>query len=210
MLDDLEQFKNCIVHLDEDCIFNSLEKLIKYVSSEDILRKAIEAMEILGEKFSNGEIYIPELVYAAEIFEKIVNKIKPYLKVEMRGKGRIVIGTVEGDIHSLGKNLVTTMLRIAGFEVIDLGVDVPCEKFIRAIEEYKPDVLGMSALMTTTMINQRKVIEELRRRGLRDKVKIIVGGAPVTEKWAREIGADAYARDAFEAVRRISELIEKD
>jgi len=131
-------------------------------------------------------------------------------KVETRGKGRIVIGTVEGDIHSLGKNLVITMLRIAGFEVIDLGVDVPCEKFIQAIKEYKPDVLGMSALMTTTMINQRKVIEELKRRGLRGEVKIIVGGAPVTEDWAREIDADAYARDAFEAVRKISELIEKN
>ena len=206
----LNELKNCIINGDTDKIEEIVRKALNQgFKPEEIINKGIEAMNIVGEMFEKGEVFIPEVMIAAEVFKKMFETVKPYLKTEVKGKGRVVIGTVEGDIHSIGKDLVATMLQIAGFEVIDLGVDVSTEKFIEAIEKYKPDVLGMSALMTTTMINQRKVIEELKKRGLRNKVKVIVGGAPVTEEWAREIGADAYAKDAFEAVRIVERLIKE-
>jgi methylmalonyl-CoA mutase cobalamin-binding domain/chain len=123
--------------------------------------------------------------------------------------GKIVIGTVQGDIHDIGKSIVAAMLKATGFEVQDLGVDVSPEKFVDAVKKYNPQVVGMSALLTTSMLEQRKVLEELRAAGLRDKVKVMVGGAPVTKAWANEIGADAYGEDAFEAVTRSKLLVGK-
>jgi methylmalonyl-CoA mutase cobalamin-binding domain/chain len=127
----------------------------------------------------------------------------------LRPFGRVVIGTVEGDVHDIGKNLVITMLRANGFEVIDLGVDVPPKRFVEAVKQYKPDIVGMSALLTSTMVNMKRVIEALEEEGLRSSVKVIVGGAPITEKFAREIGADAYGENAVTAIEICKKLVEE-
>jgi len=134
----------------------------------------------------------------------------PRLSSRVGGRrGLVVIGTVRGDIHDIGKNLVALMLRVNGFAVVDLGVDVSPERFVEAVEKYRPDIVGMSALLTTTMLEMRNVIDALKSAGLRDKVKVIVGGAPVTEEFAREIGADAYGRDAVDAVEKCIRLLER-
>ncbi len=211
MKDLINKLKIAIIEGDEEVALKVTKELLeKGIDPKLIIEQALEpAMKIVGEKFEREEYFIPEVMLAAEVFKKVMEFLKPHLSQEVGGKskGRVVIGTVRGDIHELGKNLVATMLSVAGFEVIDLGVDVSPEKFIEAVEKYRPDVLGLSALMTTTMIEQKVVIEELKRRGLRDKVKVIVGGAPVTEEWAREIGADGYAANAYEAVRLVKKLL---
>ena len=168
------------------------------------------AMRVVGEKFERGEYFLPELVEAGDLFNEVMEEqLLPLIEREARGErvGRVVIGTVKGDLHDIGKNLVAVMLRVNGFEVIDLGVDVPPERFVEAVREYKPDIVGMSALLTTTMLEMRNVIDALKAAGLRDKVKVIVGGAAVDEEFAREIGADAYAENAVEAVRKCLELV---
>jgi len=211
MEDLINKLKVAIIEGDEEEALKVTKELLERgIDPKLIIERALEpAMKIVGEKFEREEYFIPEVMLAAEVFKKVMEFLKPHLGQEVgeKSKGRVVIGTVRGDIHELGKNLVATMLSVAGFEVIDLGVDVSPEKFIEAVEKYRPDVLGLSALMTTTMIEQKVVIEELKRRGLRDKVKVIVGGAPVTEEWAREIGADGYAANAYEAVRLVKKLL---
>ncbi|MEM1574876.1 MAG: corrinoid protein [Nitrososphaerota archaeon] len=164
----------------------------------------------LGNMYENGEAFLPELVMGAEIMKRAVEIIKPELekrKEERKKLGKVMLATVEGDIHDIGKNLVALMLWINGFEIIDLGVDVPAKEIIEKIKELKPDVLGLSALLTTTLLEQKRVIEELERTGLRKNVKVIVGGAPVTEEWAKKIGADGYAPDAVKAVGKVRELL---
>ena len=136
--------------------------------------------------------------------------LEPYLKAgDMKAAGKVVIGTVRGDLHDIGKNIVVMLLRAANFEVIDLGVDVSPEQFVEAVKKYNPDIVAMSALLTTTMIEMENVIESLKKSGLRDKVKVIIGGAPVTPEFARKIGADAAAKDAVEGVRICSEWMKK-
>uniref|UniRef100_A0A7C3WLF9 Cobalamin-binding protein n=1 Tax=Thermofilum pendens TaxID=2269 RepID=A0A7C3WLF9_THEPE len=168
----------------------------------------VPAMRRVGELFERGEYYIPELVLSAEAFRAAMEEVRPALRGgEAPARAVVVLGTVRGDIHELGKNLAAVVFEAEGFEVVDLGVDVPPEKFAEAVERYGARVVGMSALMTTTMLEQRNVIEELRRRGLRDRVIVVAGGAPVTEEWVREIGADVWGRDAFEAVATVKKLL---
>ncbi len=185
------------------------ELVEKGVEPDVIVREALEpAMRVVGELFESEEYFIPEVLLSAEAFKKSFEVVRErLLKKSFRRLGRIAIGTVRGDIHELGKNLVATMLTVAGFEVIDLGVDVAPEDFVKAVRDYGVDAIGLSALMTSTMVEQRVVIEELERRGLRDCVKVVVGGAVVNEEWARSIGADGYARDAFEAVHVFKKLL---
>ncbi len=203
-----EVLATALSNLEEEKVLETVRNLLsKGIDPRDILNALREGMDRIGKMFEVGEAFIADLVIAADIFKKAVEIIKPHLKVVERGKGRVVIGTVEGDIHDIGKSLVALMLEISGYEVIDLGVDVTADKFAEAIEKYKPDIIGMSALMTTTMLNQKKIIEELKKRGLRDRVKIIIGGAPTTEEWAREIGADAWGSDCFDAVKKVKELL---
>ncbi|MEM2744609.1 MAG: corrinoid protein, partial [Nitrososphaerota archaeon] len=174
------------------------------------LSKGLKEVGLLYEK---GEYYIPHLMIAAEIFKENIEKLKPFLSTkETKSKtlGKVLIGTVKGDLHDLGKNLVAIMLSINGFEVIDLGKDVPTELFIEKIKEHNPDVLGLSALMSTTMYEQKNIIKALEDSGLRSKVKVIVGGAPVTKEWAEEIGADGYAENAIEAVKIVKNLLKKN
>lgn len=168
----------------------------------------IAGMNIVGIKFKNNEVYVPEVLIAARAMKAGMEILKPILtETGIEPIGKVVIGTVKGDLHDIGKNLVKMMLEGGGFEVIDLGTDVSAEKFLEAVNQYHPDIVGMSALLTTTMPNMKTVIEELKNTGMRDKVIVMVGGAPVTDQYVKEIGADGYAKDAASAVEKAKELI---
>ncbi len=202
----LKELKNAVLNYDVEGAVEAAKKVLKegvdpIMAIEEGLASGIREV---GDKYGAGEVFLTELMMAAEAMKAAVEVLKP--EILKRGSslktlGKVLIGTVEGDIHDIGKNLVATMLMVNGFEVIDLGADVPVEVFVQKVKELKPNILGMSALLTTTMPKQKEVIEKLREEGLRDKVKVLVGGAPVTEEWAREIGADGYAPNAIEAVK---------
>jgi 5-methyltetrahydrofolate--homocysteine methyltransferase len=178
-------------------------------SPEVVLKQGlIQAMERIGVKFKNGEIYIPEVLIAARAMHAGMDVLKPILsKSNTPMVGKVVIGTVKGDLHDIGKNLVIMMFEGGGFEVVDLGVDVSPEKFVVAIEKHRPQVVAMSALLTTTMREMKTTLDAIVKAGLRNQVKAIVGGAPLTEKFAKEIGADGYAPDAASAVQVAKSLI---
>jgi len=168
----------------------------------------IPGMGIIGELMKNGEMYLPDVLQSAGAMKSALAILNPLLQQQgIESSGKIVLGTVKGDMHDIGKNLVGIMLQGAGMEVIDLGVNVPPEKYLEAIQTHKPHVVGLSALLTTTMMTMKKTIEVISNAGARDQVKIIVGGAPVNDRFAAEIGADAYARDAASAVGKVKELI---
>ena len=170
---------------------------------KEILDQALTpAMDIVGEEYERGDRYVPEMLISAEAMKGAMAQLKPLLAaVGVEPRGRIVIGTVEGDLHDIGKHLVAMMLEGAGFEVTDLGVEVTAEAFVQAVRERNPDVLAMSALLTTTMTSMPVVINALKEAELRDKVKVIIGGAPVTQAYADQIGADGYAPDAAGAAK---------
>ena len=178
------------------------------VSPEIILNKAlIAAMDDVGQRFAEGEFFVPEMLVAARAMQAGLNLLKPHLtETGVKSAGRVAIGTVKGDLHDIGKNLVVMMLEGAGFEVEDLGTDVDPSKFSEAAMN-GAQVIGMSALLTTTMGSMSDVIEAVENVNMRDKIKVIIGGAPVTDAFAREIGADAFAPDASSAVRIVRELI---
>lgn len=179
------------------------------IDADDILQNGLIAgMDIIGEKMESGEMFIPEVLMAGQAMAASVEVLKPLLAAGgTSSAGKIVIGTVKGDLHDIGKNLVVMMLESAGFEVIDLGVDVEPEIFIEAVRDNKPDILGLSALLTTTMPWLKKSVESIVESGLRDNVKIMVGGAPVNQAFADEIGADAYAADAGSASKAAKALL---
>lgn len=178
-------------------------------SAETILKEGlIPAMDQIGVRFKNSEIFIPEVLIAARAMHAAMSILKPILsKSTTTLAAKIIIGTVKGDLHDIGKNLVIMMLEGGGFEVVDLGIDVPAQKFIEAINEHHPQVVGMSALLTTTMREMKNTIQAVEEAGLRRQVRMIVGGAPLTEKFAREIGADGYAKDATSAVDLVKFLL---
>ncbi|MEN3203071.1 MAG: corrinoid protein [Atribacterota bacterium] len=178
-------------------------------SPQEVLNDGlIKGMNEVGVKFKANEIYVPEVLIAARAMKAGMEILRPKLvETGVEPVARMVIGTVKGDLHDIGKNLVAMMMEGAGFEVIDLGIDVPAEKFIQAVREHKPQIVGMSALLTTTMIQIRENIKAFREAGIRDTVKIMVGGAPVTQKFADEVGADGYAPDAASAVDKAKELL---
>ncbi len=175
----------------------------------DVLNKGLLAgMDVVGEQFRVREIFLPDVLLAARAMYAGLEVLQPLLARDgVPTAGTVVIGSVKGDLHDIGKNLVGIMLKGAGFAVVDLGNDVPPERFVEAAEESGAQVIGMSALLTTTMAGMRQVVELVERRGLAPRVKTIVGGAPVTEAFAREIGADAYAFDAASAVERVRALV---
>ena len=179
------------------------------VKADEILQLGLlTAMEVIGERFRTGEAYIPEVLLSARVMNEAVQVLEPHLTAGQSGaKGRVMIGTVKGDMHDIGKNLVITMLRGVGYEVKDLGVDVPAGKFVEEVRGYRPDILGLSALLTTTMPQMKLVIKALDDAGLRKGMKVIVGGAPVNEKYARDIGADGYAHDAGGGVKLAERLL---
>lgn len=167
-------------------------------------------MQVVGDKFECDEYFIPDLMMATQAMKAAMKVFEPVLlerKEQREVLGTVVIGTVEGDIHEIGKSLVATMLSAAGFQVHDLGVDVPVNEFVKQVQETDANIVGLSALLTTTMRNQEAVIEALKEAGLREQVKVIVGGAPTDPDWAQTIGADAYAENANEAVGVVKQLI---
>ncbi|MGE5777378.1 MAG: corrinoid protein, partial [Chloroflexota bacterium] len=162
----------------------------------------------VGALFEAGEYFVPEMLISARAMQSGMAILKPYLQqTDVKSSGKVVIGTVKGDLHDIGKNLVVLMLEGAGFEVRDLGVDVPVEKFVQAVQEEKPDIVAMSALLTTTMPMMKQTVDALCSAGLREKVRVIIGGAPITEAFAHEIGADGFSQDASRAVSVAKALV---
>ena len=197
--------------LDKTVVELTKEAVKKQILPSEILNDGLVAgMNVVGEKFKNHEIFLPDVLLAARAMNRAMEVLKPLLiKDGIPNKGKIVIGSVKDDLHDIGKNLVAILLKGAGFEVIDLGNDVPAEKFIRVAREEKADVIGMSALLTTTMPTMRKVVDMVKDEGLYGKVKIMVGGAPVSKAFAQEIGADAYSYDGANAVETVEGFFAK-
>lgn len=164
-------------------------------------------MNVVGEKFSTGEYFIPDMLASAEAVDEGMKLLRPLLeKANVETKGKFLIATVKGDIHDIGKNIVGILIKGSGYEVQDIGIDVPEDKIVEAVREEKPDFLGLSALLTTTMTEMPVVIEALKEAGLRDSVKVLIGGAAVSDEFAKEIGADAFCADAFQAIKVMEEL----
>jgi len=212
--------------MDKDTIFKAAAESI-LVCDEDMAFKAIKDAEEngvdllelltqgysagireLGDMFGMGEIFLPELIYSTEVMKKVTADIEGKLNITDRPKkGKMVIGTVAGDVHDIGKGIVCSLVKSNGIEVYDLGREVPAEAFVDKAEEIGADYIGSSALLTTTMTEQKRIEEILKERGIRDKYKTMVGGAPVTKRWADKIGADAYCEDAAESVKVILEWV---
>jgi len=213
MSDELfEQMKQSVIDGEvEDAERLAQEGLDAGIPAGDVLDKGfVKGIEEVGDLFGRGEFFLPELVQGAEAMKAAVAVLQPALDASAEGRktlGKAVAGTVAGDIHEIGKTIVCSMLSVAGFEVTDVGCDVAVETFVAKVEETKPDLLLLSALLTTTMPNQQKTIEALKAAGLRDGVKVMIGGAPTTRAWADEIGADGYAEDAIEAVETAKSIL---
>ncbi|NCO24029.1 MAG: cobalamin-binding protein [bacterium] len=189
-------------------------ELVKQALEENLTPKKIledgliKGMSIIGEKFKKNEVYVPEVLIAARAMHAGMDVLRPKLvETGVKNIGKVAIGTVKGDLHDIGKNLVKMMLEGAGFEVVDLGVDVSVDKFVEAVKEHQPNIIGMSALLTTTMVNMPEVIKALDIAGLRDKVKVMVGGAPITQNYANQIGADGYSPDAASAADKAKTFV---
>ncbi len=177
--------------------------------AKSILDKGlIAAMDEVGDRYSKGLIFVPQMLRSAKTMQECMKLLQPlFQEGDVTSKGKVLIGTVKGDLHDIGKNLVGMMMGGAGFDITDLGVDIPPEKFVQKIQELEPDIVCMSALLSTTMPSMSRTIEAMQKAGVRDKVKVMIGGAPVTEKYAREIKADSYASDAGSAVSKAKELL---
>lgn len=169
------------------------------ISPSLIVSKGIaKGMEAVGKKYENKEYFLAELLIAGQIMNRVLEVLEPYLEMEKtEAPGKIVIGTVKGDLHDLGKSIVITLLKSAGFDVYDLGIDVPTEKFVEKVKETKADILAVSALLTTSMMEMKNVIDALKKAGVRESIKVIIGGHPTSQEFAEEIGADAYGETAF-------------
>jgi 5-methyltetrahydrofolate--homocysteine methyltransferase len=177
--------------------------------ARDILDKGlIAAMDEVGGRFTKGQMFVPQMLRSAKTMNECMTLLEPFFQEgDITPKGKVLIGTVKGDLHDIGKNLVSMMMEGAGFEITDLGVDVSPENFAQKAQEVEPDIVALSALLSTTMPAMRQTIEALHKAGIRDKVKVMIGGAPVTEKYAQEIEADSYASDAGSAVNKAKELL---
>jgi len=184
------------------------KELVKEVNPKLLLEDLTEGMRELGQKFERLEVFLPELMVAADALEQVTAIIEPLLESEdIVEKEKVVMATVKGDVHEIGKNIVSMVLKANGFEVIDLGKDVSATNIIKTAQENEAKIIGLSALMTTTMPSQKEVIDLLKDMGLRDKFKVLVGGAPVSKNWADSIGADGYAEDAFKTVDLVKSIL---
>jgi len=206
----LDKIKQAVIAGEMDGIAElTNQALAQGIGARDILDQALTpAMDIVGEEYERGDRYVPEMLISAETMKASVAILKPLLvEAGVEACGKVVIGTVEGDLHDIGKDLVAMMLEGAGFEVINLGAEVTAEEFLKAAKEHNPDIIGMSALLTTTMIHMPEVIDALQQAGLRQQIKVIIGGAPVTQGYADKIGADGYAPDAASATKLAKSLL---
>lgn len=207
---DLDLIPQALVAMDEERLMKLIDKALNQgIPAKEILNAGlILGMDIVGEKMESGDMFIPEVLKSAKAMSGAVEILKPLLGEEgIRAAGKVVIGTVKGDLHDIGKNLVVMMLESAGFEVHNLGVDISPEDFVKAIKEKKPNFLALSALLTTTMSMMKQTIDAVTESGLREQIKVMIGGAPVTQKFASEIGADGYAPDAGSASKLAKSLI---
>ena len=207
---DLDALKEAVINGDaKGCTALTEVAIQAGHSPQKILTEAlVPAMQVVGDKFRCNEVYVPEVLVAARAMKKSLGLLKPLLtQTGAKPVGTAVIGTVKGDLHDIGKNLVCMMLEGAGFEVIDLGADVAPEKFVQVAKDTKAQIVGISTLLTTTMLGMKDVVQALERADLRTKVKVMVGGAPVTQSFADEIGADGYGESAAEAVDKAKELL---
>jgi len=210
MSDTLQQIKDAVITRQraeiEGLVTRAIEEGIEPKSIID--HGLISAMDVIGQLFSDSEIFVPEMLVSALTMKLGLDRVKPFLKSEeSEPKGTIIVATVKGDIHDIGKNIVKMMLEGAGFEVVDLGVNLTVENLIEQIESIEPDILGLSALLTTTMPEMKRAVQEIQAKGLKEKLKVMVGGAPVSNSFAEEIGADGYGADAAEAVVLARQLI---
>ncbi len=209
---DLENIGNAVIEGNVDTVKELTNKALEDGQEPLSIIKdgLIGGMNVVGKRFKAGDMFVPEVLMAAKAMKSGMEIVKPLLtEGDMPSAGKIMIGTVSGDLHDIGKNLVGMMVESAGLELINLGVDISAEEFAEEVKKHKPDVLGMSALLTTTMLEMKNTIEVLEEQGLRDNIKIIVGGAPVTQDFADEIGADGWAADAASAKDLAIELIGK-
>jgi len=207
----MEELQQSVIHGRQQNVVQLTEQLLERgIPAGEILRDGLlSGMKEVGRRFEEGEFFIPEMLLAARALNAGLDLLKPLLEdSDVEPVARVVLGTVKGDIHDIGKNLVAIMLRGGGFEVIDAGVDVSPDRFVELVRETQADVVGLSALLTTTMPSMQDTVDALVAHGLRDKIKIMVGGAPVTEAYAKQIGADGYARDASVAVRLAAQLVQ--
>ena len=210
-MSDLRRISEALVAMNEKKVKELVrEALDKGVLAKEILNEGlIPGMDIVGEKMESGDMFIPEVLMSAKAMSAAVELLKPLLGDEgLSAAGKVVIGTVKGDLHDIGKNLVVMMLESAGFEVHNLGVDIGPEDFVKAIKEKEPNLLALSALLTTTMSMMKQTIDAVTESGLRERVKVMIGGAPVTQKFADEIGADGYAPDAGSANKLAKALLQ--
>jgi 5-methyltetrahydrofolate--homocysteine methyltransferase len=206
----LEQIKDCILSFDRDSITARIQEALDTgIQPEKILNEGmIAAMNEVGRLFEEGEFFVPEMLMAAKTMQTGMTVLKPQLmQAGITSAGKVVLGTVQGDLHDIGKNLVGMMLEGGGYEVVDLGVDVPPERFVEAAQTGNPNIIALSALLTTTMQSMKSTIDALTKSGIRNTIKIMVGGAPLTDEYARGIGADGYAPDASRAVKLAKLLI---
>ena len=210
---DLKELKESVIKGDMKNTQDLVSQALKEgTEAGNILKESlIPAMDEVGTRFEKGDYFVPEMLIAARAMKAGIEILKPLLADSgVESAGKVIIGTVKGDLHDIGKNLVGLMLEGGGFEVIDLGTDVSGEKFIEAVKSEKPHIIGMSALLTTTMSSAVEVIQSLEKEGLRSEVKVMFGGAPVTQAYVEQIGADGYAPDAAVAVKKARELLQKD
>ncbi len=208
----VSKLREQLLTFDIDKFTATVKNLLKEgLSPVEVVNALTEVLKEVGRKYENGEMFLIHLVSVGDMTKRVTSEVlEPLLKIgsgQRNSLGRIVIGTVAGDIHDIGKTIVATMFFSAGFEVFDLGRDVSVEEFVRKAEETNADIVAMSALLTTTLPVQREIVEALKKSGLRNRVKILVGGAPATAKWAEEIGADGYAGDPIEAIKVAKRLL---
>jgi 5-methyltetrahydrofolate--homocysteine methyltransferase len=212
MSDQYKSIYQGVMEGDQDAVKENVTKALEAgLNAEEILNEGmISAMTEVGRLFEEGEFFVPEMLIAARAMQGGMAILQPALaEADVQPKGKVAIGTVKGDLHDIGKNLVAMMLEGAGYEILDLGTDVPPEKFLEAAKTQNVDVVALSALLTTTMPSMADTVEALDDGGLRDKVKVIIGGAPVTTEYAEKIGADGYSPDASQAVRVTNQLLGK-
>jgi methylmalonyl-CoA mutase cobalamin-binding domain/chain len=206
-----EDLINAIVDIDEDRVYELVKELTnEKIAPQEIISILREGVEIIGDKFNKKEYFLTELVMAGEIFTQSAKILEPAMKKEVKGdipRETVVVGTVQGDVHDIGKNIFVTLLKSAGFNAIDLGVDIPPEKFIEKVKETNAKVIAYSGLLTIAMESMKATTEALKEAGLRDKIKIIIGGLPVDELWMKEVGADAFTDNAFEGVSIVSKWL---
>ncbi len=209
MADVREEFVNALADLDEAKTIELTKRRVE--AGEDpfaILEDVRKATDIIGKRFEEGRYFVSDLIMAGEILKQIMDIVKPLIgEKDGEKKGKVVIGTVEGDVHDIGKNIVIALLEAEGFEVVDLGVDQPPEAFVNAIKEHNPDVVGLSGLLTEAIESMKKTVEAIKEAGLRDRVKIIIGGGRTDEEAKEYVGADDWADDAAVGVRKIKALM---